>query len=288
MSQDLEEYHDIIEELKPLINEPEFNEVLNQVASTISKQKRFLLKMELMRLARPCIRLIDLRGLVDGNCQLYEHQGKEHSLDELAIETFERQVRIFGEYTIGVYEAVTNTKNNFRVRYKKAQQAAKIKQDKQVVAKAKTENFQAPLIQFGSFAQRGEERMNFSMDIEMFFEINKSILATTIDVSVNGLKVKASKEHLFKPEERLIIQFRGLEKEYLLDKRQGVAYIISSVELTTDDQKLNLKRQFDTPSPSFEEFFERFIHGNKRRYNVNLDNTISAIQNKTYEQYYIP
>jgi hypothetical protein len=288
MSQDLEEYHDIIEELKPLINEPEFNEVLNQVASTISKQKRFLLKMELMRLARPCIRLIDLRGLVDGNCQLYEHQGKEHSLDELAIETFERQVRIFGEYTIGVYEAVTNTKNNFRVRYKKAQQAAKIKQDKQVVAKAKTENFQAPLIQFGSFAQRGEERMNFSMDIEMFFEINKSILATTIDVSVNGLKVKASKEHLFKPEERLIIQFRGLEKEYLLDKRQGVAYIISSVELTTDDQKLNLKRQFDTPSPSFEEFFERFIHGNKRRYKVNLDNTISAIQNKTYEQYYIP
>jgi hypothetical protein len=94
MSQDLEEYHDIIEELKPMINEPEFNQVLNQVASAISKQKRFLLKMELMRLARPCIRLIDLRGLVDGKCRLYEHQGKEHSLDELAIETFERQVRI--------------------------------------------------------------------------------------------------------------------------------------------------------------------------------------------------
>ena len=64
MSQDLEEYHDIIEELKPMINEPEFNQVLNQVAAAIPKQKRFLLKMELMRQARPCIRLIDLRGLV--------------------------------------------------------------------------------------------------------------------------------------------------------------------------------------------------------------------------------
>ena len=288
MSQDLEEYHDIIEELKPMINEPEFNQVLDQVASTISKQKRFLLKMELMRLARPCIRLIDLRGLVDGNCQLYEHQGKKHSLDELAIETFERQVRIFGEYTIGVYEAVTNTKNNFRVKYRKGQQATKIRQDTPVASEPKIENFQAPLIQFGTFAQRGEERMNFSVNIEMFTEMKKSIQATTIDVSVNGLKVKANNEHRFKPEERLTIQFRGLEKEYPLDKRQSVAYIVSHVERTKGDQRLNLKRQFDIPLPSFDKFFERFIHGNKRRYKVNLDNTITAIQNKTYEQYYIP
>jgi hypothetical protein len=288
MSQDLEEYHDIIEELKPMINEPEFNQVLNQVASAISKQKRFLLKMELMRLARPCIRLIDLRGLVDGKCRLYEHQGKEHSLDELAIETFERQVRIFGEYTIGVYEAVTNTENNFRVMYKKEQAESKTRQNDPTVAKPQADNFQAPLIKFGTFAQRGEERMNFSVNIEMFSEMNKSIQATTIDVSVKGLKVKASKEHLFKPEERLTVQFRGLEKEYLLDKRQGVAYVISSIERTKDDQRLNLKRQFDIPFPSFDKFFERFIHGNKRRYKVNLDNTITAIQNKTYEQYYIP
>jgi hypothetical protein len=288
MSQDLEEYHDIIEELKPMINEPEFNQVLNQVASAISKQKRFLLKMELMRLARPCIRLIDLRGLVDGKCRMYEHQGKEHSLDDVAIDTFERQVRIFGEYTIGVYEAVTNTENNFRVIHKKEQQAAKNKKSNPVVEKPKVETFLAPLIKFGSFAQRGEERMNFSVNIEMFSEMKKSIQATTIDVSVNGLKVKASKEHLFKPEERLTVQFRGLEKEYLLDKRQGVAYIISSIEQTKDAQRINLKRQFDIPFPSFDKFFERFIHGNKRRYKVNLDNTITAIQNKTYEQYYIP
>jgi hypothetical protein len=288
MSQDLEEYHDIIEELKPMINEPEFNQVLNQVAAKVPKQKRFLLKMELMRLARPCIRIIDLRGLVDGKCRIYQHQSKEHSLDDIAIETFERQVRIFGEYTIGVYEAVTNTENNYRVMHKKEQQAAKKKRNKPVESKPKTENFQASLIKFGNFAQRDEERMNFSVNIEMFTEMNKSIQATTIDVSVNGLKVKASTEHLFKPDERLIVQFRGLEKEYLLDKRQGVAYVISSVERTKDDQRLNLKRQFDIPFPSFDKFFERFIHGNKRRYKVNLDNTINAIQNKTYEQYYIP
>ena len=76
MNQYSEEYHDIIEELKPMINEPEFNKVLNQVASAILKQKRFLLKMELIRLARPCIRLIDLPSLVESNFRLNEHQGK--------------------------------------------------------------------------------------------------------------------------------------------------------------------------------------------------------------------
>lgn len=288
MNQDLKEYHDIIEELKPMINEPEFNQVLNQVASAISKQKRFLLKMELMRLARPCIRLIDLRGLIDSKCRLYEHQGKEHFLDELAIETFERQVRIFGEYTIGVYEMVTNTENNFRVMHKKEQQDSKSTQKKPQEVKPVAENFQAPQLKFGNFAQRDEERMNFSVKIEIFSELNKSIQATTIDVSVKGLKVKASREHWFKPGERLTVQFRGLEKEYLLDKRHVVAYIIISIEYAKDEQRLNLKREFDIPSPSFDNFFQRFIHGNKRRYKVNLDNTITAIQNKTYEQYYIP
>jgi hypothetical protein len=288
MSQDIEEYHDIIEELKPMINEPEFNQVLNQVAAAVPKQKRFLLKMELMRLARPCIRLIDLRGLVDGKCRVFEYQGKEHFLDDIAIETYERQVRIFGEYTIGVYEAVTNTENNYRVMHKKEQKAARKKKNTPEVEKTKTENYQARIIKFGNFAQRGEERMNFSVNIEMFTSKNKSVQATTIDVSVKGLKVKVSTEHLFKPEERLSVQFRGLEKEYLLDKRQGVPYVISSVERTKDDQRINLKRQFDMPTPSFDRFFERFIRGNKRRYKVNLDNTFTAIQNKTYEQYYIP
>ncbi|MGY0581190.1 MAG: hypothetical protein ACW7DV_03835, partial [Paraglaciecola chathamensis] len=68
MNQDFEQYHDIIEQLKPMINEPEFGQILTQVAGSVPKQKRFLLKMELKRLARPCTRLIDLRGYVDGKC----------------------------------------------------------------------------------------------------------------------------------------------------------------------------------------------------------------------------
>ncbi|MGJ8680758.1 PilZ domain-containing protein, partial [Paraglaciecola sp.] len=149
-------------------------------------------------------------------------------------------------------------------------------------------SYLAPLIKFGNFAQRDEERMNYSVNIEIFTNQNKSLQANTIDISVNGLKVKASKEHLFKVGERLTIQFRGLEKEYSLNKRQGLIYVIGSIDQMVEAQRLNLKRVDDNPNLPFDNFLKQFIHGNKRRYKVNLDNTINAIQNKAYEQYYIP
>lgn len=43
-----------------------------------------------------------------------------------------------------------------------------------------------------------------------------------------------------------------------------------------------------TPDNKFDEFLRRFIQGNKRRYKVNIDNTLHAIRSKSYEQYYVP
>ena len=45
MNQDLQQYADIIEQLKPMVNEPEFNRVLMQVGANIPKEKRFLIKI---------------------------------------------------------------------------------------------------------------------------------------------------------------------------------------------------------------------------------------------------
>lgn len=284
MSQDLAEYKDIIEQLKPMINEPEFNQVLSQVASSVAKQKRFLIKMELKRLARPCLRLIDLRGQVAGDCREYTYQGKSHYLDDTAIDVFERQVRLFGEYTMGVYEAVKNTENSYRVIYQKQREEA----EKEGTNVKPVQPHHAPFFRFGDYAKRSEERMNFTVNIEIFTELNKSIQASTIDVSVSGLKVKVASEHLFKVGERITVQFRGLEGEYNIDRKAGVGYTIVDVEHNKDEQKLNLHKNDELASHAFEDFFEKFIHGNKRRYKVNMDNTLNAIKVKTYEQYFIP
>ncbi|MBU2879762.1 PilZ domain-containing protein [Aliiglaciecola lipolytica] len=284
MSQDLEKYHDIIEQLKPMINEPEFNQVLSQVASGIPKQKRFLIKMELKRLSRPCLRLIDLRGQVAGDCREFTYQDKTHFLDDTAIDVFEKQVRLFGEYTMGVYEAVKNTENSYRVIYQKQREEA----EKEGVVVEERKPHHAEVLRFGEYAKRSEERMNFAVNIELFTELNKSIQATTIDVSVSGLKVKVANEHLFKVGERITVQFRGLEGEYTIDRKVGVGYNIVDVENSQREQRISLQKNDEHAPHSFKDFFEKFIHGNKRRYKVNMDNTLTAIHLKTYEQYFIP
>ncbi|UAA40018.1 PilZ domain-containing protein [Paraneptunicella aestuarii] len=299
MNQDLEQYRDIIEQLKPFVKEPDFNKILDQVAAKVPKPKRFLLKMELKRLARPCTRIIDLRGRVDGECHPHDHEGTTHFMDDVAREVFESQVRIFGEYTLGVYEAVNNTENNFRVMQQKERQSDDPHQNNPLytsankqVAKPEPEeepvSYIVPTHCFASNAQRSEERMNFAINVELFSELNKSVQATSIDLSVNGLRIKTDSKSIFKMNETYHVFFRGLESEYALDRRNGIPYKVVKIERNDDEQRIGLKRSEDPKHANFETFLTQFIKGNKRRYKVNIDNTLQAIQSKSYEQYYIP
>ncbi|WP_100643320.1 PilZ domain-containing protein [Alteromonas facilis] len=285
MSPDIKEYSDLIERLKPMINEPEFNQVLNQVASHLSRDRRFLLKMELKRLARPCIRVIDLRGKVDGECELYEHEGRQHYLDSIAREAFEQQVRIFGQYTLGVYEAVHRTENNLKLMREEAENAPL---DEITTQKQPSERYIAPLTTLMAYPKRDDERMNYAVALELFTEHNNSVLATSIDISRSGMRVKLNSDYLFKPNEKLSVYFRGMEAEYALDKRHGISYQIVEIERIQKEQRLRLKRLAEDKNPQFDDFLEKFIHGNKRRYKVNMDNTLAAIKSKTCEQYYTP
>lgn len=287
MSEKLNEYHDLIERLKPMVKEPEFNQVLSQVASELTRDRRFLLKMELKRLARPCIRIIDLRDKVDGECRLYQHDGRDHYLDDIAIEIFEQQVRLFGEYTLGVYEAVHRTENNLKLMRAEAESKAEREVDPDPPEKPH-ERFVTPTADFLAYPKRDDERMNYAVALELFTEHNNSVLATSIDVSRSGMRVKLSSDHLFKPNEKLSVYFRGMEAEYALDKKHGIHYQIVEIERVQREQRLRLQRLEEDNNPPFDEFLDKFIHGNKRRYKVNMDNTVEAIKSKTCEQFYTP
>ncbi|MDN4500878.1 PilZ domain-containing protein [Alteromonadaceae bacterium BrNp21-10] len=290
MTQEFEEYYDLIEQLKPVIHEPDFNQILASVASHLPKNKRFILKMELFRLAKSCQRLIDLRGLVDAKCSPYEYDGITHFLDDVAVEVFERQIRSFGHFTIGVYEAVNNTENNFRVMHQKAvEQKDDDKTDDDAEAAEATPLYPAQIITFSSGLQRTEERMNFAVNVELLTELNETIAATTIDMSLTGLKVKVNNRHLFKLADTIHVNFRGLNTNNSLQRNEGIIYQIIEIEHSRKEQRIALRRPKDSPAKTkFDDFLQRFIHGNKRRYKVNMDNTVESILSKGYEQYYIP
>lgn len=286
MPQELQQYASIIEQLKPMVKEPEFNQVLNQIAGHIPKEKRFLIKMEVKRLAKPCIRSIDLRGQVDQECGLYTYSDINHYLDDASIEVFEQQVRIFGQYCFGVYETVI------------ASAKRQIAAEREAIAKnqghlpdnnaVRTEKYQASVVNLLEYAQRQTERMNFAMSLEIFTEHNKSVVATSIDISTSGLKLKTLSDLPFKTGEKVSVYFRGLEAEYALDKRDAVMYQVIDTTREAKENHIRLKRAEEFPNPPFDQFLAKFIHGNKRRYKVNMSNTIDAIINKSCEQYFSP
>ena len=290
MSQDLKQYADIIEQLKPMVNEPEFNQVLLQTAADVPKEKRFLIKMEVKRLAKPCMRTIDLRGHVDGKCKKYVHEGRSHYMDDLAVDKFEEQIRVFGRYTYGVYEAVQNTENNFRLMREKelAQERAHKENPTAKKRSAVLEQFKVPTVNLLDYRQRNTERMNFAVAVEVFNNAGQAMRGLSVDISLEGLQIKLAKDAFFKTGETLFIFFRGLENEFAMDKKNGIAYKLVKIITKNDVNYLALQRDKDCPSPAFDKFLESFIHGNKRRYKVNMSNTIEAITSKTCEQYFSP
>jgi len=295
---DLQPYIGVIERLTPLVNTTEFAEVFSLLTADMPKPKQFLLKMELKRLAQPCSYYIDLRGKVDGEVRPFEFAGKTHHMDDTAIKAFERGLKKYGRYTVGLYEEVTNTDNNYRVRHKQQTEQriqAVINGDSnplvampQEIIEPDSEKTGPSLVQFASYCSRGEERMNFTIDIEVELENGENFHASTVDLSVSGSKLKIPSSRRLAPGQQIAILFKGLEQEFALGFTHGVPYQVIDTELVDRSQYVRVKRLPLEEEHGFSEFLRQFIHGNKRRYKVNLDNTLDAVVVKGYEQFYLP
>jgi hypothetical protein len=295
---DLQPYIGVLERLAPLVNNSDFAEVFTLLTADIPKPKQFLLKMELKRLAQPCGYYIDLRGKVDGEVRPFEFGGKTHYMDDTAIKAFEKGLKKYGRFTMGLYEEVTNTDNNYRVRHKQQTeqrlQAVISGDNSQLLTQSpdateSPEEKQGPsLVQFASYCSRGEERMNFTIDIEIELETGEHFHASTVDLSVSGSKLKIPTSRRLSPGQKIAVLFKGLEQEFALGFHHGVPYQVIDTEMVDRAQYVRTKRLPLDEEHGFSEFLRQFIHGNKRRYKVNLDNTLDAVVVKGYEQFYLP
>lgn len=293
MSDELEPYKEIIEQLKPVVNEPDFKQIIEETAKSLPRPHQHILKLELRRQARPSKNAIDMRKMKGADCQAFEHDGLIHYLTESAQDVFERQIRAFGHFTVGVKEAVQEVIDNFEEELANATTKAEhqnIFGDTEYYVEEEDESLESfivPSFQFSESAHRTEERMTYIVRVELQAGA-KVIPASTADMSVSGVKIKAIADHSFIPGEKFAIFFRGLESEFSLDKKNGIRYEVVKAEKVAHEQIVSLKRDIMSPDNKFDEFLRRFIQGNKRRYKVNIDNTLHAIRSKSYEQYYVP
>lgn len=292
---DLQQYIGVIDKMKSLLNTADFDQVFSLLTTDLPKSKQFLLKMELKRMAQPCNYFIDLRGHVDGDVKPYEYMGRTHYMDRNAIKVFEAGLKQYGSFTLGLYEEVLNTENNFRVMHRK-QTEDRVRSALQNSPVTSDSNFDhsleqpaqyARIINIGNYTTRRDERMHFSIDVELELD-NKRISASTSDLSVSGCKIKLQQPVTTEAGKVVKLHFSALEQEFQLGLADGVAYKVIDTEQQNKATYWRLERVQSDNESQFSEFLQTFINANKRRYKINLDSVSKSMLSKGYEQFYIP
>lgn len=292
-------FEQLIEQLKPVANDPEFDKIFRSLTDDEDGPTRFQLKMELRRLASPCSQTLDLRNRVTGHCEPYEFLGRRHYLDDVARDIFERGLIIYnGVFTQDTYEQILSADNNNRViQEKEREQALKRKEEhvERIATREELSNDSAnpapylvDIFNFGQHLYRAEERMNFSVEVALARPNQSSIKALTSDISITGLRIRVDQAFDAKIGESLNIFFTGLAKEFTLDANKPVPYSVVSVDRQGQRTYLSLNRDSSFQSDTLDAFLNRFISGYKRRYRVNVDNTYQTMLNEGHKQFLMP
>ncbi len=279
MTDAISAYRELALDLASLVNKEAYTAEFKRRTKSIANDTAFLIKMESKRLASPCIRSIDLRSLVKDECRLYSHGGIDHYLNVSAILLFEKLIKRFGGYNFAVYE--------------------------EVLAKAKLERNQIPFIEkpnknelavpdkkylvqcqdLLNYPIRKQERLNYVVAVEVFFADNSSAHGSTLDISVDGLRIKLKDEkllHKFNIDKHIQIVFRGLNREIGLS-RESIEYYLLQIGGSDKKVHIHLKRT-KARNTRFNDFVTNLVKANRRRYKVNLDNVEMSLASKIYEQ----
>ena len=202
----LDNHSALIEQLKPLLMEPDFQELFESFTADESNSTRFLLKMELNRISAPCTRIIDLRDKTELPCEEVVIGKQRHFLDAPSKEALEQALPIYrNKYTLGVYENVIK-----QHKMRKQQRQDSPTQD----SVTSISPFIVPGVVLGSYFNRSEERMNYSIKISASQPGSAEVLGASLDLSIGGARVKLPVKHNFQPEKPLRVKLLDLNEEF--------------------------------------------------------------------------
>ncbi|PWI35243.1 PilZ domain-containing protein [Vibrio albus] len=263
----------LVEQLIPVYGAEDFELVLAQLTEEAPPSAKVLVKMELNRIMAPCSKSIDLRGRVQGECREYHLDGFTHWLDDVAINSYHRKIKQFGSYTEGVWEALVNTHNNFRVMRKKE----------------KTENgnthseadspFLVEAIKMGYTLKRQEKRLKMATLVEVTLQTGQNIHATSVDLSSSGAKFKVPTAFNYNLGGTLKAQFVQLAKHTkLTELSHPIEYRIIGVDDCYENNSIRWLRVLRlTKTDIIEKAIEALLTSTaKKTYHDNQDLILQA------------
>ena len=284
---DIAEHKTLIEQLKPLVNEPDFDLLFRKITENEAAPIRFQIKMELNRLATACTRVIDMRPRFGEECERFEINGVAHYLDANSRMAMDNAIRVYGgRYTIGAYEEVTESiQKSIDAHREEQAKTGGGKPDPH--PKLAVSMYNVDMLNFGQRIVRVNERMHYATEIKLLLNQERIIAGVSSDLSLNGMKAKfPSKLHL-QPDAILTIMLSGLAKK--TGKKESeltLKYRFIGVDKTSHQYQWVALQRVE-PDPQVDALIDDFICQNKRRYRVDIGATATSVHNKAYEDAYM-
>lgn len=198
-----------------------------ELPSRKQQNQAFLQELEKQRLNKPCLRIIDLRGKVAGECQAYEFGERVHYLDDRAYLLVKQLMSRFdGRYTVGVYEAL-------------------FKALKQLSAPAHTsdEHHTGPIfLQLDQVLQRSEIRTVISTAVKIRLD-DMLYHGHSVDLSPHAIRVSCKRTFSLEPGDEVSVEFTELAEQSGLNGLRHVHFHILKVDHDDSHTTLVLHRE---------------------------------------------
>ncbi|WP_341503100.1 PilZ domain-containing protein [Gallaecimonas sp. GXIMD4217] len=257
--------HPLIGQLRSMVGEPDFDTLFNQLTADEDNNARFLLRMELRRVAAPCQRVIDLRQKGFKDAEPLDMDGVLHHLDAGARRIFEQGLREFnGRYTIATYEDV--------MRY--AEQQRRERQEGRTVEEDETHWLN--LVRFGTSVDRASERLHFVSAVTLAAADGQRLAAMTKDLSVQGLRLKLEAPAELAPQALLEVHWDGLNGEG--NHWPPLRYRV----MEQQHRELRLARV--DADPAMDEHLHSLVAERQRRYKLDVKHLLETTRSRGFEQ----
>ena len=275
----LDNHSALIEQLKPLLMEPDFQDIFEQLTVDESNSTRFLLKMELNRISSQCTRIIDLRDKTELPCEEVVIANQRHFLDEPAKESLINALPLYrNKYTLGVYEQVVKAHKLRRL---------KLRNIEPEDTSSEVNPYLVPGVVLGSYFNRCEERMNYSIRIAVSQPGLSEVNGVTLDLSVGGARIKLPLKHHLDQDKPVKLKLLELSEEFFVDELQhGVEYQIVDIQNKDGNAILRLKRLGG--GEALDKVLTKVIRSYKFRYKVDVNDVIVTATGLGYERHYLP
>lgn len=282
----IEAHRPLIEQLKPLLKEPDFDELFARIAQKEPKQVQFLIKMELKRLAEPCIRLIDCRPRAGDHCVPIQAESVTHYLDPQIQEVYEQELKLYGHYSMGVYEAVIQKEKALKSASKSKPMLAEELTTADENPDVASSKFSVPLLKLGYCVKRKTERLILSAKVSAFLSDGRSIAASISDFSVHGLKLRlpASLHLPSKSELEINLNFMRQPHDQEPEHWLGAYRLVAIHKQNTMYQWVRLER-IDTDSVLTERI-QHYFDKQKQRLTIDTDSAVESVQARGFEDAY--